>query len=133
MLEELTSLEADLEELTGDSRIAQEAISTLISRLRHRQLMEQPSTHEEVRIRRTPAITFKDAVLGVLAESADPLPAATILERARDRGAVTASREPVALTDLTLWKLKKAGAPIQKVEGAPRTWVRVRDEVTAAG
>ncbi len=96
------------------------------SRLRHRMQQNRVSVHEVRRLRTHPkgAVSMKDALLESLDEvgMAD---SATLLEMARQKGAVTEAREPVANTDLALFKLQKQGAPVRKVAGVPHTWQKV--------
>lgn len=67
-------------------------------------------------------ISFRQAVLTVVREArGEPLHVREILARTKKMGAITAAKDPFAITDLMSYSLMKAGEPMKKVAG--RTWI----------
>lgn len=130
MIEELERVREDIRALTHDARLADEAVSSLLASIRR---IERGRERDGIRsIVHTEEPSFRQTVMRVLEEAGGPISAEEILERAKAKGAVTHARQPVNATDLLLWKLRKAGKPVEKVEGQPRTW-RLRAPQELAG
>lgn len=68
------------------------------------------------------APAFRQAVLQVVKEAqGEPLHVGEILRRAKKLGANTSSKNPENSTDLSLYKWKSNGEPVEKVRA--RTWI----------
>jgi hypothetical protein len=61
-------------------------------------------------------MSLRSAVLKVIEDSDEPLSAKEIWARAREMGAQTSAKHPVAVADLTAYQLRKSGKPIEKFE-----------------
>jgi hypothetical protein len=66
------------------------------------------------------AISLRSAVLEVLKAADGPLTTKEIWKRVAEMGAITNSKNPSSVVDLTVYQLKKSGRPVKKT--APATW-----------
>jgi hypothetical protein len=65
-------------------------------------------------------VSLRSAVLDVLKAAEGPLKTAEIWKRVAAMGAITNSKNPSSVVDLTTYQLKKSGHPVEKT--APATW-----------
>jgi HB1, ASXL, restriction endonuclease HTH domain len=66
------------------------------------------------------SVSLRSAVLEVLKNAEGPLKTKEIWKRVAAMGAITHSKNPSSVVDLTLYQLRKSGQPTQKT--APATW-----------
>jgi hypothetical protein len=65
-------------------------------------------------------VSLRSAVLEVLKAADGPLTTKEIWKRVAEMGAITNSKNPSSVVDLTVYQLKKSGRPVKKTAAA--TW-----------
>ena len=69
-------------------------------------------------------MSFRQAVLAVVRDArGEPLHVKEILDRTKKMGAITAAKDPYAITDLMSYSLMKSSEPMKKVAGRTWKWV----------